>query len=195
MFERYTESARRALFFARYEASELGASAIETEHILLGVLRASRGIAAEVLKTHVSLEDARKQIETRVTRGEQLPTSVEIPFSADTKKVLHDAAAEADSLGHNYISTEHLILGLLRVQYSVAASILIAHGLNLNTARERVVNLLATSGVSVHAPADALQVIHQLVEELGQAAPDTEQPRHLLDHIRQALDDLRRYLK
>src|SRR5918999_480755 len=110
MFERYTERARRVLFFARYEASQLGSISIE--------------------------------IEGRTVFREKVSTSVEIPFSAETKRVLQFAAEEADRLLHNYIGTEHLLLGILREERSVAASILLEKGMRLNTVREDIVSLL-----------------------------------------------------
>jgi ATP-dependent Clp protease ATP-binding subunit ClpC len=89
MFERYTESARRSLFFARYEASQTGSRAIETEHVLLGLLRQVRGIVATVFdEAHASSDEMRGEINRRIVFGERFPTSIEIPFSAATKRVL-----------------------------------------------------------------------------------------------------------
>src|ERR671912_325283 len=125
MFERYTERARRVLFFARYEASQLGSISIETEHLLLGLFREGKGLTSRIFaRSHLSLESIRKEIEGRTVFREKVSTSVEIPFSAETKRVLQFAAEEADRLLHNYIGTEHLLLGILREERSVAASIL-----------------------------------------------------------------------
>src|SRR4026209_2349031 len=143
MFERYTERARRVLFFARYEASQLGSISIETEHLLLGLIREGKGLTSRIFaRSHLSLENIRKEIEGRTVFREKVSTSVQIPFSAETKRVLQFAAEEADRLLHNYIGTEHLLLGILREERSVAASILMEKGMRLNTVREDIVQLL-----------------------------------------------------
>ncbi len=143
MFERYTERARRVLFFARYEASQLGSISIETEHLLLGLIREGKGLTSRIFaRSHLSLESIRKEIEGRTVFREKVSTSVEIPFSAETKRVLQFAAEEADRLLHNYIGTEHLLLGILREERSVAAAILMEKGMKLNGVREDIVALL-----------------------------------------------------
>src|SRR5436189_1197387 len=143
MFERYTERARRVLFFARYEASQLGSISIETEHLLLGLIREGKGLTSRIFaRSHLSLENIRKEIEGRTVFREKVSTSVEIPFSAETKRVLQFAAEEADRLLHNYIGTEHLLLGILREERSVAATILMEKGMRINTVREDIVALL-----------------------------------------------------
>jgi ATP-dependent Clp protease ATP-binding subunit ClpC len=143
MFERYTERARRVLFFARYEASQLGSVSIETEHLLLGLIREGKGLPSRIFaRSHLSLESVRKEIEGRTVFRDKVSTSVEIPFSGETKRVLQYAAEEADRLLHNYIGTEHLLLGILREERSVAASILLEKGMRLSTVREDVVHLL-----------------------------------------------------
>ena len=142
MFERYTERARRVLFFARYEASQLGSVSIETEHLLLGLIREGKGLTSRIFaRSHLSLENIRKEIEGRTVFREKA-TSVEIPFSAEAKRVLQYAAEEADRLLHNYIGTEHLLLGILREERSVAASILTEKGMRLHAVREDIVQLL-----------------------------------------------------
>ena len=139
MFERFTEKARRVIFFARYEASNYGSPYIETEHLLLGLLREDQALVARLVaglvftalgQTRVA-SDIRTEIESRVERGEPFATSVEVPLSADSKKVLNLAGEEADRLGHRHIGTEHLLLGLLGVEGSLAAQILQARGLRL----------------------------------------------------------------
>jgi ATP-dependent Clp protease ATP-binding subunit ClpC len=143
MFERYTERARRVLFFARYEASQLGSISIETEHLLLGLVREGKGLTSRLFaRSHLSLETIRKEIEGRSVFREKVSTSVEIPFSAETKRVLQFAAEEADRLLHNYIGTEHLLLGILREERSVAATILMEKGMRLHAVREDIVQLL-----------------------------------------------------
>lgn len=143
MFERYTERARRVLFFARYEASQLGSISIETEHLLLGLIREGKGLTSRIFaRSNLSLEHIRKQIVGRTAFREKVSTSVEIPFSGESKRLLQFAAEEADRLLHNYIGTEHLLLGILREERSVAASILMEKGMRLNSVREHIVALL-----------------------------------------------------
>ena len=143
MFERYTERARRVLFFARYEASQLGSITIETEHLLLGLIREGKGLTSRIFaRAHLSLESIRKEVEGRSVFHEKVSTSVEIPFSIETKRVLQFSADEATKLTHNYIGTEHLLLGILCEEQSVAASILMEKGMRLQTVREDIVQLL-----------------------------------------------------
>ena len=143
MFERYTERARRVLFFARYEASQIGSISIETEHLLLGLIREGKGLTSRIFaRSHLYLENIRKEIESRSVLREKISTSVEIPFSAETKRVLRHASEEADRLLHNHIGTEHLLLGILCEERSVAASILLEKGMRLNAVREDIVQLV-----------------------------------------------------
>jgi ATP-dependent Clp protease ATP-binding subunit ClpA len=139
MFERYTEKARRVIFFARYEASQFGASQIEAEHILLGLMREDKNLTARFFKPPLaSIEAIRKEIEGRATLRERISTSVDLPLSTEAKRVLAFAAEESDRLGHHYIGTEHLLLGLLREENSMAAEILHQHGLELDSVRQDV---------------------------------------------------------
>ncbi|CAN5122911.1 ATP-dependent Clp protease ATP-binding subunit [soil metagenome] len=139
MFERYTEKARRVIFFARYEASQFGAPAIEPEHLLLGLMREDKTLTARFLqRAHTSLEAIRKEVEGRATMRERIPTSVELPLAPETKRVLHHAHEESDRLQHRHIGTEHLLLGLLREERSMAAEILLERGLRLAAVREEV---------------------------------------------------------
>jgi len=140
MFERFTERARRALFFARYEAAKLGNISIETEHLLLGLIRESKGVVSFIFaRSELSLDLVRIGIKSRAIFREKIPLSVELPFSAELKRVLQYAAEEADRLQHTDIGTEHLLLGILREEKSVAACILMEKGMNLATVRENVV--------------------------------------------------------
>jgi hypothetical protein len=136
VFERYTEKARRVIFFARYEASHFGSPYIETEHILLGVLREDKGLSNRFLRSPGSVESIRKQIEDHTTVRENVLTSVDLPLSNESKRVLAYAAEEAERLGHRHIGTEHLLLGLLREETSFAADILHERGLRLAIVRE-----------------------------------------------------------
>jgi ATP-dependent Clp protease ATP-binding subunit ClpC len=136
MFEPYTERARRALFFARYEASELGIPLIDTEHLLLGLLREAQDSMSRILDgTGLSYAMVRGQI--RAARH-PLPAALEIPFTSDAKHALRDAAAEAERLHHTYIDTQHLLLGLLANGRGRAATILARHGLNIEDVRKQL---------------------------------------------------------
>ena len=144
MFERFTERARRVLFFARFEASQLGSSVIESEHLLLGLVREGKGVTSRLFADHkVSLVDVRRDIEGRAVSRDSVPTSVEIPFSAECKRILENTADEAVRLLHNYIGTEHLLLGILREDASAAARMLTSRGLRLQPARDALETLLS----------------------------------------------------
>ena len=138
MFERYTEKARRVIFFARYEASQFGSPCIETEHLLLGLLREDKALTNRFLRSHASIESIRKQVEGRTTMREKVSTSVDLPLSQECKRVLAYAAEEAERLTHKHIGTEHLLLGLLREDKTFAAEILHERGLRLSTLREEL---------------------------------------------------------
>jgi ATP-dependent Clp protease ATP-binding subunit ClpC len=142
VFERYTERARRALFFARYETSELGGVAVETEHLLLGLLRAAKGLSSGLFaRAQVSFDSVRREIKMRTPAGEKVPTSLEIPFSPGTRRILQSAAAEAERLGHNYIGTEHLLLGMLCESDTAAAQVLLEKGIDLEMVRQEIARL------------------------------------------------------
>ena len=138
MFERYTEKARRVIFFARYEASQFGSPYIETEHLLLGLLREDKALTNRFLRSHASVESIRKQIEGHTTIREKVSTSVDLPLSNECKRVLNYAAEEAERLSHKHIGTEHLLLGLLREERCFAAEMLQNRGLRLAQVREEL---------------------------------------------------------
>ena len=158
MFERYTERARRVLFFGRYEASQLGSIAIKSEHLLLGLIREGKGLTSRIFaRHHISLAQVSSRIQAQTTLPNPVATSVEIPFSTDTKMILQWSADEADRLRHNYIGTEHLLLGILRQEQSTAASILTEMGLSLQGVRDEIVSLLAEK-VTIR-PENEVQVV------------------------------------
>jgi len=138
MFERYTEKARRVIFFARYEASQFGSPFIETEHLLLGLLREDKALANRFLRSHAALEGIKKQVEAHTTAREKVSTSVDLPLSHECKRVLAYAAEEAERLSHKHIGTEHLLLGLLREEKCFASEILHERGLRLAQVREDI---------------------------------------------------------
>lgn len=149
MFERYTESARSALFFARYETTELGGEEIEPDHLLLGLLRGGSSISEWLFaRANLTYDDARREIEARRGVRARHDTSIEIPFSSRTRRVLEYAAEEADRLAHTYIGTEHLLLGLLREEGPAAESPMQARRMRLEDVRDEIVRLLGESSRS-----------------------------------------------
>src|SRR4051794_3479478 len=136
MFEKYTEKARRVIFFARYEASQFGSPYIETEHLLLGLLREDKALTNRFLRGQGQVEAIHKQIEDLRVVHEKVSTSVDLPLSDEGKRVLAYAAEEAARLSHQHIGTEHLLLGLLREENSFAAQLLKERGVMLLRIRE-----------------------------------------------------------
>jgi len=128
LFERYNEKARRVIFFARYEASRYGSSYIESEHLLLGLIREDKALAIRFLPPPSWAESIRNEIESRITIGKRIPTSVEVPISQECKRILSYAIEEAERLGHKHVSTEHLLLAILREEKCLAAEILQKRG-------------------------------------------------------------------
>ena len=141
MFERYTERARRVIFFARFEASTFGSPYIETEHVLLGILREDKGLG-RFFRADGTGESIRKQIEGRTTVREKISTSVDLPLSNECKRVLAYTAEEAGIFGHPHIGTEHLLLGLLREEKCFAAEMLHERGLELPKVREELKQMI-----------------------------------------------------
>src|SRR6202034_908338 len=138
MFELYTEKARRVIFFARYEASQFGSPYIETDHLLLGLLREDKALTNRFLHSHGSIESIRQQIEAHTTIRESISTSVDLPLSNECKRVLAFAAEEAEQLGHKHVGAEHLLLGLLREEKCFASEILQERGLKLAQIRDEL---------------------------------------------------------
>jgi ATP-dependent Clp protease ATP-binding subunit ClpC len=166
MFERYDEPARRTLFFARFEASRLGISSIETEHLLLGLMREPGGHAGRLLLS-LPIADIRREMES--TRSDKkLSTSVEIPFSAETKRVLQYACEEADGLTHRHIGPEHLLLGLMRETNSRAATTLSRHGMRLEGAREQIRDSYTAAAAKPVPRSAVLAQLEQIMESTRQ---------------------------
>ena len=137
VFQRYTEKARRTIFFARYEASYCGSPYIETEHLLLGLIHEDKRWAAQ-LQQPDTIKDIRQQIENRSVGFAKIAINVDLPLSNESKRVLAYSAEEAERLGHRHIGTEHLLLGLLREKKGFAAVILQQHGFALERLREEL---------------------------------------------------------
>jgi hypothetical protein len=160
MFERFTDRARRVVVHAQEEARRLNHNYIGTEHILLGLLREGEGIAAKALKSlGISLDAVRQQVEEIIGQGQQAPSG-HIPFTPRAKKVLELALRESLQLGHNYIGTEHILLGLIREGDGVAAQVLVRLGADLNRVRQQTIQLL--HGHSAEEPVSARSAEQEL---------------------------------
>ncbi len=143
MFERFTDRARRVVVLAQEEARLLNHSYIGTEHILLGLIHEGEGVAAKALESlGISLEAVRSQVEEIIGQGGSSPSG-HIPFTPRAKKVLELSLREALQLGHNYIGTEHILLGLIREGEGVAAQVLVKLGADLSRVRQQVIQLLS----------------------------------------------------
>ena len=178
MFERFTDRARRVVVLAQEEARMLNHNYIGTEHILLGLIHEGEGVAAKALESlGISLEGVRAQVEEIIGQGQQAPSG-HIPFTPRAKKVLELSLREALQLGHNYIGTEHILLGLIREGEGVAAQVLVKLGADLNRVRQSVIQLLsgyqgkeavASGGPAEGTPSTSL-VLDQFGRNLTQAA-------------------------
>ncbi|MCK9594575.1 MAG: ATP-dependent Clp protease ATP-binding subunit [Candidatus Omnitrophica bacterium] len=145
MFNRFTERARKVIILAKEEAKRFNHDYIGTEHILLGLIREGEGVAANVLeKMGVSLENIRIEIEKLVQPGPATQIMGDLPFTPRAKKALELSAEEARALGHNYIGTEHLLLGLIREEEGVASQVLLNLGLDLSTVRNKIMEVLGS---------------------------------------------------
>ena len=178
MFERFTDRARRVVVLAQEEARMLNHNYIGTEHILLGLIHEGEGVAAKALESlGISLEAVRQQVEEIIGQGQQAPSG-HIPFTPRAKKVLELSLREALQLGHNYIGTEHILLGLIREGEGVAAQVLVKLGADLNRVRQQVIQLLsgyqgkepATSGGPAEGTPSTSLVLDQFGRNLTSAA-------------------------
>jgi ATP-dependent Clp protease ATP-binding subunit ClpC len=138
VFERFTEKARRVTFFARYEASQYGSPVIETEHLLLWLLREDGLLASQFLRPNTTAAEFRTQIETQGTQRQRISNAVEVPLSAECKKILLRAKEESDNLRDRHIGTEHLLLAMLGSPTSLAARLLIERGAAARAIREQI---------------------------------------------------------
>jgi ATP-dependent Clp protease ATP-binding subunit ClpC len=181
MFERFTDRARRVVVLAQEEAKMLNHNYIGTEHILLGLIHEGEGVAAKALESlGISLDAVREQVQDIIGQGQQQPTG-HIPFTPRAKKVLELSLREALQLGHNYIGTEHILLGLIREGEGVAAQVLVKLGADLNRVRQQVIQLLsgyqgkeavAVGGENAQGAQQGSQVLDQFGRNLTQAARD-----------------------
>ena len=169
MFERFTEHARRVIFFARYEASQMGSSYIEPEHLLLGVLR-ERSSLGFALPAGLNLEQARLDFQAESPVGSKTGTSVDLPMSHTSKRFLAYAAEEAERLNHRHIGTPHLLLGLLR-DATPASKMLHKHGFELESLRQQI----ATAESLESRGGDAITSLREALARIAQRlTPNTE---------------------
>jgi ATP-dependent Clp protease ATP-binding subunit ClpC len=182
MFERFTDRARRVVVLAQEEARMLNHNYIGTEHILLGLIHEGEGVAAKALESlGISLEGVRQQVEEIIGQGQQAPSG-HIPFTPRAKKVLELSLREALQLGHNYIGTEHILLGLIREGEGVAAQVLVKLGADLNRVRQQVIQLLsgyqgkepAAAGAAGEGTPSTSLVLDQFGRNLTQAARENK---------------------
>jgi ATP-dependent Clp protease ATP-binding subunit ClpC len=171
MFERFTDRARRVVVLAQEEARMLNHNYIGTEHILLGLIHEGEGVAAKGLESlGISLEGVRAQVEEIIGQGQQAPSG-HIPFTPRAKKVLELSLREALQLGHNYIGTEHILLGLIREGEGVAAQVLVKLGADLNRVRQQVIQLLSgyqgKEAVSQGGPAEGTPSTSLVLDQFG----------------------------
>ncbi len=171
MFERFTDRARRVVVLAQEEARMLNHNYIGTEHILLGLIHEGEGVAAKALESlGISLEGVRAQVEEIIGQGQQAPSG-HIPFTPRAKKVLELSLREALQLGHNYIGTEHILLGLIREGEGVAAQVLVKLGADLNRVRQQVIQLLSgyqgKEAVQAGGPAEGTPSTSLVLDQFG----------------------------
>src|SRR3990170_1005815 len=178
MFERFTDRARRVVVLAQEEAKMLNHNYIGTEHILLGLIHEGEGVAAKALESlGIALDAVREQVQDIIGQGQQQPTG-HIPFTPRAKKVLELSLREALQLGHNYIGTEHILLGLIREGEGVAAQVLVKLGADLNRVRQQVIQLLsgfqgketAAAGTPAEGAPSSSLVLDQFGRNLTQQA-------------------------
>jgi ATP-dependent Clp protease ATP-binding subunit ClpC len=209
MFERFTDRARRVVVLAQEEARLLNHDYVGTEHLLLGMIAEGQGVAATALESlGISLEAVRAQVEEIIGQGQQAPSG-HIPFTPRAKKVLELSLREANQLGHNYIGTEHILLGLIREGEGVAAQVLVKLGADLSRVRQQVIQLLSgyaggkegkeagarTRLVRMTVPADLLVLTEELAQvrrqkEAAIDAEDFDQATELRDAEKELLTRL-----
>jgi ATP-dependent Clp protease ATP-binding subunit ClpA len=206
MFERFTDRARRVVVLAQEEARLLNHDYIGTEHLLLGLAHEGQGVAAKALEVlGIRLEAIRSQVEEIIGRGEsEAASSGHIPFTPRAKKVLELSLRESQQLGHNYIGTEHILLGLIREGQGVAAQVLVKLGADFSRVRQQVIQLLsgyaggpeaAAETRPVHMPEDPREAEEQLAQvrrhkEAAIDAQDFDRAAALRDQELQLLERL-----
>jgi len=198
MFDRFTDRAKKVMSFARQEAMKFNHEYIGTEHILLGLVQEGSGVAANVLKNmNIDLEKIRHEVEKIVKTGPSMVTMGQLPFTPRAKKVLELSMEEASQLSHNYIGTEHLLLGLIRENEGIAAQVLMNLGVKLEEVREEVLEFLGASesnseGEEQESESGGSSGGGQQPPSGGQQQPNTKSKTPALDSFGRDLTDLAR---
>jgi ATP-dependent Clp protease ATP-binding subunit ClpC len=175
MFEKMTDRARRVMVLSQEAARRLAHNYVGTEHILLGLIEEGEGVAAKALvELGISLPDVQKKVEAVIGRGEQSPTG-SIPFTPRAKKVIELSLREGLQLGHNYIGTEHILLGLIREGEGVAASVLVDLGVDLRQVRQQVIKVLNEFKPKQDTPQPLNEIIDLLAQAMEQIASANKQ--------------------
>jgi ATP-dependent Clp protease ATP-binding subunit ClpC len=191
VFERFTDRARRVVVLAQEEARMLNHNYIGTEHILLGLIHEGEGVAARALESlNISLEAVRRQVEEIIGQGQAAPTG-HIPFTPRAKKVLELSLREALQLGHNYIGTEHILLGLIREGEGIAAQVLQKLGADLDSVRQTVIQLLSgyAAGAEVRKVEGGAETEAEPVTEIAPIAVPTAEDAPMCANCFAALDE------
>ena len=187
MFERYTEKARRVIFFARYEACQFGSSAIDTEHLFLGLLREDLDVVNRFLpRGKASIKEIRNRIGRAIDHSENASVSVDLPLSTRAKDVLKQAAEESMMLQDRHIGTEHLLLGLLHEDKGISYEILHELGLNVDLVRDRLMQ--EVSDTPIIAENDPRDRIKSQISEMRRLA------RAMMEKCNRIEEDLNRFL-
>ena len=186
MFERYTEKARRVVFFARYEASHYGSKAIEPEHLLLGLIREEKSLRKWVPNT--SVDSIRESVDAQIPKRPSISTSVDLPLSEGSKKVLKAAGEVADQLAHRHIGREHLLLGMLAVPDALAAQLLTRGGMVGTHVHAELAKQPTREAVPL------LQYSHPtLPRRLSLDTIEIHGARHNADYVRDVVSTVRSY--
>ena len=198
MFERYTERARRVIFFARDQASQFGSTTIESEHLLLGLIQEDKNIAKRFAPQFPSVEGVRDAIAARITIREKISTSDDLPLSQECQRILAFAREEADDLTHRHAGTEHLLMGILREESCLAARFLTEHGLRLDAIRERLSRSSAPPDGDMPILIDALTGLYNfrfLNDYLSREISRAERHHHALALLLIDVDNFRRVIE
>jgi len=191
MFERYTERARRVIFFARYEASQFGSMTIESEHLLLGLIREYTDLIHRFAPGPPSVQDILKEIRAHLTVRERVPTSIDLPLSNECKRILAYSAEEAERLADRLIGGEHLLLGMLREENCLAAKVLYELGLKPDvirneSARHPMAEQPTTSGVTsvgFFHPLSSFLNLHNPVLPGAGVVPDADTAKRIAESV------------
>ncbi len=187
MFERFTEKARRVVFFARYEASQYGSPYIETEHFLLGLMREERSLMTRVLGPGVDPALIRTEVEKHITKGNRIASNAEVPLSDESKKILNFAVEHAEQLGQLYVGGEHFLLAILDIGGSLAAKVLAEKGVKPVAVRDLVATLETAETTRIRAKEEVTRHLHRFLAMF--LSKDSQNLHRLFSGNPQIVDD------